>query len=255
VSLSLPGQAVTAHPVAVQRPSAIPGTLPEEVTQTAVNQPSPQLLPPPPGAGSMQRQPGQQPEVRPTFPTPPNTNPSGIQPVQNIVTQSRSTDSDISLELPGPQRIFGRLDNEAAWQERVRQEARDKSTPDRNVTFPDEVTLTTAPYTGRNWPRQMTYVEPNYLVYRRLYFQELNSERYGWDLGPLSPVVSTLYFYKDTLMFPYNFGSDICRRFETNAGYCLPGDPVPYMLYPPGASLTGAGTEATALLILLAAFP
>jgi len=162
--------------------------------------------------------------------------------------------SDVSVELPGPERIF-RLDTEAALQERIRQENRDKTPPERNVTFPDEIQLTREPYAGRHWPRQYVYVEPNYLIYKRLYFEERNSERYGWDLGPISVVASPLYFFRDVALLPYRAGTDFCRWHETNAGYCLPGDPVPYYLYPIEFSATGSATSTLTLVALLAAFP
>ncbi len=70
--------------------------------------------------------------------------------------------------------------------------------------------------------------------------RKLNAERYGWDLGVLGPVVSFSYFMKDTVLFPYHLMTDPCRRFDSSAGKCLPGDPVPYKLYPEGLSTTGA---------------
>lgn len=98
-------------------------------------------------------------------------------------------------------------------------------------------------------------VEANYLCYGRLYFEDKNSERYGWELGPLQPFVSTLKFYKDVLSLPYNYGTRPCQRFEANAGYCLPGDPVPYLIYPVEASLTGGLLEAGTIVGLYAIFP
>ena len=45
-------------------------------------------------------------------------------------------------------------------------------------------------------------IEPGYLVHRRLMFEEKNSERNGWDLGFIQPLVSTAAFYKDALLMP-----------------------------------------------------
>jgi hypothetical protein len=216
------------------------------------------LPPPPPATGTAPARPFYTP---PTLPRP-LVPPSAIQPVQGqmpmpIPRQSDTDTSPISLDIPEFMRIFNRLDTEAALQERIRQEGRerDPEQPERSIIFPDEVTLTKEQYPGRHWPRQVCYAEPNYILYYRLYFQELNSERYGWDLGPISPLVSTMYFFRDVAMFPYNFGTDICRAHDSNAGYCLPGDPVPYLLYPIELSWTGTGVEAATIVTLLAVFP
>jgi hypothetical protein len=250
VAAQVPGTDTTWRPA----PPPTPVTTPQPVTTGA--QPTQYVLPAPPGA------------ARPTPPsTPPKplvpANPTNqvIRPVQGTMPyQPRQSDietSPISLDIPGWLRIAGHLDTEKALQERIRQEGRerDPNEPERNITFPDEVTLSKDRYPGRSWPRQFTYAEPNYVLYKRLYFEELNSERYGWDLGPLSPVVSGMYFYRDIVIFPYRFGSDFCRCHEANTGYCLPGDPVPYRLYPIGASLSGSAVEAATIVTLLAAFP
>ncbi len=98
-------------------------------------------------------------------------------------------------------------------------------------------------------------IEPNYVIYRRLYFQQNNFERYGWDLGPVTSVVSAATFLADFLTLPYHAFTDPCRCMESNAGWCLPGDPVPLMLYPPELSLTGTLAEAGTVLALVAIFP
>ena len=98
-------------------------------------------------------------------------------------------------------------------------------------------------------------VEPGYVCHERLYFEEPNSERYGWEIGPLQPFVSTGYFVWDLAKLPYNIGTRPCQRFEANAGYCLPGDPVPYLIYPVEASLTGGLLEAGTIVGLYAIFP
>ena len=80
-------------------------------------------------------------------------------------------------------------------------------------------------------------------------------QRYGWDLGVLHPVVSSAIFLKDVVTVPYHLGTNPLRCRECNAGYCLPGDPVPLLLYPPGLSLTGTATEVATILALVAIFP
>ena len=54
---------------------------------------------------------------------------------------------------------------------------------------------------------------------------------------------------------PYHMGTQPLRHYDTGAGQCLPGDPVPFLLYPPEFSLTGAIAEAGVVVALYAIFP
>jgi hypothetical protein len=159
----------------------------------------------------------------------------------------------IQLEPPGPERLF-RLESEQTLQERMRQEARQRPTLER-INFPEEPVLSTQAYAARPFPPAREVVEPNYVCYRRLYFEDKNSERYGWDLGFIQPFVSAGIFYWDVATLPYHMATDPCRKFECSAGYCLPGDAVPYLLYPPELNLTGIAAEAGTIAALFAIFP
>jgi hypothetical protein len=160
----------------------------------------------------------------------------------------------IQLIPPGPQRFF-RLESEAAIQERMRQEALSRPNPER-VEFPkDYKPLTRQPYVARAWPPLYEIAEPAYVCYRRLGFEDINSERYGWDLGFVQPFVSAGKFYCDLATLPYRWAQEPCRHHECSAGYCLPGDPVPYLCYPVGISSLGSVAEAGAVLAILAVFP
>jgi hypothetical protein len=159
----------------------------------------------------------------------------------------------VQLEPPGPDKLF-RLQSERTLQQRMKQEGLQRPVPER-LEFPAYKPLTAEQYVGRFWPSQELTVEPCYVCYRRLLFEDLNSERYGWDLGFVAPFVSAAHFYKDVALLPYHLASDPFRCHECSAGYCLPGDPVPYLLYPPGLTVTGTVGEAGAVLGLLAIFP
>jgi hypothetical protein len=163
------------------------------------------------------------------------------------------TELTLSLEPPGNQ-ILHKLDSESQLFERMRQQAKERRPPE-NIVFPEEPVLTKSAYLGRAWPQRTCTAEPNFLVYERLYFEEMNGERYGWDFGIVSPVIETAAFYKNLALFPYHCGTDPFRKYESNAGLCLPGDPVPYMCYPFGLSASGAMFESGAILTLLAVFP
>jgi hypothetical protein len=136
----------------------------------------------------------------------------------------------------------------------MRQEARERPIPER-ITFPEEPIISKDKYAGRKFPTNNLRVEPHYVCYGRLYFEDKNSERYGWDLGVIQPFVSAGGFFWDLATLPYHLGSDPCRWFDSSAGLCLPGDPVPYLLYPPELSTSGAVTEVATAFLFLAIFP
>jgi len=99
-------------------------------------------------------------------------------------------------------------------------------------------------------------VEPNYVVHRRLYFEEVNSERSGWDAGPIQSVISAGYFYKDVLFWPHNLASGFWKnRYDVSSGKCMPGSPSPYYLYPPGFTAGGTLAEAVILTGTVFIFP
>jgi hypothetical protein len=158
----------------------------------------------------------------------------------------------IRLEPPGRERLFSTLDTERQLEERMRQERRDSGPPSNDqIAFPPRPEITADSFQARKFEPTVCQVEPAYVVYRRLYFEEKNAERYGWEIGPLQTAVSTLYFFKDVALLPHNIATYPCRRFETDAGQCQPGDPVPYRLYP--LELTGSGLLAEVGTIALIA--
>lgn len=174
------------------------------------------------------------------------------QPPVKAPTEETS-DIQVQLEPPGLDRVT-RRESEASLQERMRQEARGRRPLDR-IDFPPEPILSTEKYAGRSFPPTVEVAEPNYVCHQRLYFEEKNSERYGWDLGIIQPLVSAAWFYGDLALLPYHIGTAPCRKYECSAGYCLPGDSVPYLLYPPDLSLTGAALETGGIFSLFAIFP
>jgi hypothetical protein len=160
----------------------------------------------------------------------------------------------IPLEPPGPQELFGKLDTEAELYERIRQQARNLN-PDNRIIFPDEPVLSREKYKGRSFPPTVETAEPYYVCYGRLLFEDINAERYGWDLGAVGPAVSAGKFLVNLATVPYHLCVRPCQQYECSAGYCLPGDPVPYLLYPPEISITGLTAEGATLAALCALFP
>src|SRR5207237_7789729 len=119
----------------------------------------------------------------------------------------------------------------------------------------EEPVLSKEPYYGRTWPRSKMVVEPHFVCHGRLEFEDLNTERYGWEFGVLQPLISTANFYKDVALLPFHYFTHPCRCYDCSAGKCLPGDPVPLLLYPPEFTLTGAAAEAAVVGALFAIFP
>jgi hypothetical protein len=206
---------------AVQRPVPQPHTPSHDIQRTAMQvRPEPEA-----GKGMVGKAPGE-------------TGGGGYEP---------------QLEAPGPHRLF-RLESERSLFERMRQEALTQD--QRRIEFPPEPDVGRGhPWEGRHYAQMAEVVEPCYQCYGRLYFEDLNSERYGWDLGWIQPFVSTAIFAKDVVMLPYHMATDPCRCYECNTGYCLPGDPVPYAIYPPGLSVTGLAAEGAAWVLVAAMFP
>jgi hypothetical protein len=97
-------------------------------------------------------------------------------------------------------------------------------------------------------PPSTVVLEPGYIVHRRLYFEEKNSERYGWSLGIAQPFISAGYFYKDLLLYPMKLASNPRERYDSNAGKAMAGSPVPYLLYPPELTFGGMVIGSTAIV-------
>ena len=137
--------------------------------------------------------------------------------------------------------------------ERSKQNPKDKiiaNAADYNFPEVQQVAPPGTPYVAKtvNYPPGGIFIEPTYVTHRRLYFEDRNTERYGWDLGPLQTVVSAGAFYKDVFLFPAYFASHPHERYETSRGKCRPGDPVPYFLYPPEIDIWGYAAQASTLV-------
>ncbi len=164
---------------------------------------------------------------------------------------SEGTSFSVPLEFPGPEAIF-RRESEGEWRERIRQEAMAER---QRVTFPEEVPVSTEPFKRRQFPPMVRGVEPNYVCHGRLFFEQKNFERAGWDLGVLNPVVSLGIYYYDLATLPYHFMTRPFEQTDCSAGKCLPGDPTPLYLYRGEFSVTGLVGEAAVVTGLFYLFP
>jgi hypothetical protein len=161
----------------------------------------------------------------------------------------------IRTDLPGPERLYDTLKSEAMMREYIRHDAQLRAGNNRNL-FPEYEPLsreTSLP--PRMFPRSSTWAEPNVVCHGRLYFEQPNMERTGWDFGYLSIPISAGVFCYDLVMFPYHYGTDPCNRYDCNVGKCMPGDNTPFLLYREPWSLSGFASEATAVGTGLFVFP
>jgi hypothetical protein len=174
----------------------------------------------------------------------PTTDP--LKPIDPEIAEPRKKGPD------GVEPVF-RLEseNQMVVRENLR---RAMSTDKEKIIFPAHPT---SAETGQNRPfapMQMV-IEPNFVCHGRLLFEDKNTERYGWAMGPLQPLFSSLQFLSDFSNLPYKFFSFPRLWYDCSAGQCLPGDPVPWLLYPPGLSAAGFLGQAGTTAALYAIFP
>jgi hypothetical protein len=263
--------------------------LPQQMTQpatTTVIPPPPPLLPsvkqfsPPPRTLYFEKEPAPLPKPQ-TAPAKSTTTPAAKGPVKRAVQQvagqqpadasglvnlPRYVEETLSRgkEVPPPDIVFSLKTEQEINAEIVREVGPERSPVfsviPRNLPVADTplggyARLSDVDYTGRKFSPTTRLVEPSYITHHRLYFEELNAERYAWEAGPLQPFVSMGYFFKDFVLLPYHFAARPCERFDTNYGKCLPGDPVPYLIYPTELSLSGGISEAGTIVALFFLFP
>jgi len=178
--------------------------------------------------------------------------------------------SPIDTYFQDRSRVF-RLDNDEIFNQRIideiQQEAKERR--DRSKAPGDMVAqpgyyavppvVSVVPKDATMQPRAYAptqlLIEPSCVVLRKLLFEELNAERYGWDLGIVQPVVSTAHFFGDVLLWPARVASNVREAYETSAGKCPPGSPLPYAIYPPNVTPFGAIVGAATIGGTIAIFP
>ena len=116
-------------------------------------------------------------------------------------------------ELPGSGRLYGRLESKAPFKERIRQEA--KSLGERKVFFPEPLVISRKQWKPRQFDPRVCLVTPNYVVHQRLLFEQKNLERYGWDLGVLTPAANLGVFAYDMFTLPYHIWSRPLDQMDT----------------------------------------
>jgi hypothetical protein len=173
-----------------------------------------------------------------------------IRTAAQIQSKGKITDDDVGFtirtELPGPDRLFDARKSEAMMRDYIRREA-DTRTGAGRVQFPEYPPISTEKYTGRHFARSTCIVEPGYVCHGRLYFEQPNFDRAGWDLGTIAPGLNLAVFYYDTFMFPYHAWTNPCVCYDCSAGKCLPGDATPFYLYREQFSVSGLAAQTLAV--------
>ena len=167
----------------------------------------------------------------PPVPTEGSSTPD-IQAVQEKLNPEegpRPKELDIRLDFPRREDVF-QVESEATFRARLRKEAEQRQIP---IVFPKDAGPAPPPVGSFStpFPPRQTLLVPSILCYRPLYFEEKNTERYGWTVPGLQPLISTGIFYLRTLQLPYSLAAQPPWSWECNTGYPLPGDPVPYSHY------------------------
>jgi hypothetical protein len=104
-------------------------------------------------------------------------------------------------------------------------------------------------YAGRNFVPSAMQWKASGLCHKPLYFEEVQLERYGHELGPvLQPLVSSAHFFGNIAVLPYKMGIHPAHECQYALGYYRPGDCAPYMLPPVPISLRGAAAQAAVVV-------
>jgi hypothetical protein len=169
------------------------------------------------------------------------------------VTDPAEREYQIQLEPPSRERLF-RIEAEDSLFERIKQEFRQRS--DR-AEFPKEVKSVQldAVRPPRTHPPMATHYVAPFVCYHPLWFEEKNSERYGWELGVLQPLASATHFFANVALMPYHFTAEKPWSCEANVGYYRPGDPVPLFFYTPRFSWPAVGAQVGTVVAGSAIFP
>ena len=162
----------------------------------------------------------------------------------------------IRLEPPGRERLFGSRDTERELEERMRQERQGPRRAAIPISLPGEAGADDRAVPGaavradrRAWPSRATSSTAGCTSRRRT--RSATGGTWGRSSRSSRPCTSS----RTSLCLPHNFASYPCRRFDTNAGQCLPGDPVPYLCYPPEMTWSGCSPKRGVIGLLFWAIP
>ncbi len=175
-------------------------------------------------------------------------------PIQRTGFQRPGVDDSgfyINTELPGVLRLFKRT-SEKTFQKELELEF---NRTGQRIAFPPEPQVSNEPYQPRVFASIVREVTPSVVCHGRVFFEQPNFDRHGWELGYLQPFISGGVFLYDVVLFPYHSWTDPCDVFECSAGKCLPGDRTPLYWYREKLSFTGLVGQSLAIGTGLVMFP
>jgi hypothetical protein len=112
------------------------------------------------------------------------------------------------------------------------------------------------PLEGRNFIASTVQWKASGACHNPLYFQQVQLERYGHEVGPvLQPLISSAHFFLTIPMLPYKMGINPPNECQYSLGYHRPGNCAPYMIQPFPWSLRGGLAEAAAAVGAVAIIP
>jgi hypothetical protein len=191
----------------------------------------------------------------PVQPVPNNPTPAQTQPGMGSTSGSLTGNDNFVnayAHVPPKREDVFRFDNDAVLKNRIKNEIKQFQATKIEVLIPEYKDPTNEAYKPRAMPEMQVKIEPAYVMHRRLFFEQKNTERAGWDLGLAQPILCATSFYKDCFLFPHKLATNFLEPYDTSAGKCLPGSPTPLLFYPPEFSMFG-GTVGTAVIIGTAA--
>lgn len=107
----------------------------------------------------------------------------------------------------------------------------------------------------RPWqPSNYSWVAPG-LCHYPLYFEEINLERHGYNVGVLQPAASAISFYGRLAMLPYLMAIDRPLECQYTLGHYRPGSYAPFHLHHPPVRARGLVAEAATVAALFLIFP
>lgn len=136
---------------------------------------------------------------------------------------------------------------------RSRLALRELSEPDKTYVYeawglPQTCSLGSKKPAAREFEATTVGFKASGLCHKPLYFEEIQLERSGHELGPIvQPVVSTAHFFKNVAFLPYKMGIHPLTECQYALGHYRPGNCAPWSIEPIPLSLRGAATQATVI--------
>jgi len=114
--------------------------------------------------------------------------------------------------------------------------------------LPPECPIERTAFVPRSWSQTDYAWTASALCHKPLYFEDLQTERYGHTWGPfLQPIFSAGHFFVNIPLLPYNMGVDPPHECIYTLGFYRPGSCAPYMIDPFPLSVRGALFEGAAV--------